>query len=1302
MNINQSFFTITPKIISALVAGYVILFSTIFIGIWLYGDVEFSNLLVHSTIETSGAVASIAIAILIMILLKQKQLPVVYVWMALGFISMGIFDILHASVLPSSLFVWLHSLTVLTGGFIFAGIWLPRVVTEFFQKISVFLFSSFLLLAFALFSIVFQDVLPAMLVNGQFTAVARSFNIIGGILFLSTFIHFIDRIRTKRLLDDFIFMNLCLLFGLAGFLFELSQVWLVDWWAWHILRLVAHLLIFFYLFLNYYRTQQKLVFKIDEHYKSEQALKEKTYDLGERIKELNCLYQITELIENEHISQEDLFKGVIELVKSSWQYPDITGARIVYHNSEITSDNFKDTQWKQSAPININYNREGVLEVCYLAEKPTMDEGPFLKEERFLINSIVSLLGRAIERKQTDDELKKSEKKYRLLFDSITYGYAIHEIITDEKTGKPIDYRFIDINKSFNDHTAIEQVTGLKTSEIIGKTVLDVLPDTEDYWIQKYGNVALTGTPIDFEAPAEAFGKYYHVMAFQNQPGQFAVMFSDITERKIAEEELRKLSQAIEQSGSAIIITDLKGKIEFANPEFYKNTGYSPEEIIGGNPNLLKSGFHSPEFYREMWQTISSGEVWRGELVNKKKNGDLYWEAATISPVVNPAGEVTHYVAVKDDITKSKKIEEELTASEKRYRLLFETMKHGVVVHDASGRIIDANPAAERMLGLSLEQMQGKTSIDSSWKTIQEDGTDFPGENHPAMIVLKTGEVVTNKVMGVLNPKENAYKWLSINAIPQFKEGTQELISIHVTFSDLTSRKEIERKLLESKNRYQEFVEGTSDLITRVTHEGIFEFVNHMSNQIFGLSSEDCIGKYAFDFVHPDDQETTQNWFENVIKNKETFGTIENRQIHVNGQSIHMLWMINFIYDETGHLIGANSIGRNISERKLFENELKAAQEHAIEANQAKSTFLANMSHELRTPLNAILGFTQILEKQLANRLTSKQSRFFNTLKNSGNHLLDMVNDILDLSKVEAGKIELDLKPFDLGKMITRSRIIVKETAFAQEVLIEENIQPNLGWINGDETRLKQIMYNLLSNAVKFTQAGKRVGIDAASEGDRFIITVWDEGEGIPDEYLNSIFNPFEQVKGSKIAKEKGTGLGLAISRRLIEMHHGTITVSSQPGKGSRFTITLPGRIPVEDQNSEQATPELRENKPVKARNVSILAVEDNVANRELIKVALAEFKVEFAVNGEEGVLKASEKTYDLILMDIQLPIIDGTEAMLQIRKNSTKHIPIIALTASAMKGDEEKYLKAGFDDYQSKPIDIEILIQKLENCLEA
>jgi len=406
------------------------------------------------------------------------------------------------------------------------------------------------------------------------------------------------------------------------------------------------------------------------------------------------------------------------------------------------------------------------------------------------------------------------------------------------------------------------------------------------------------------------------------------------------------------------------------------------------------------------------------------------------------------------------------------------------------------------------------------------------------------------------------------------------------------------------------------------------------------------------------------------------------------------------ILDENNEVIGGIEYIADITDLRILEKELIKAKEAAEVANRAKSEFLANMSHELRTPLNGILGFSQVLENQIFKTLTEKQQKYFNFIKDSGNHLLELVNDILDLAKIESGKIKIERKPFDFGKMLKRSPRIIQTAVHEKDLQLVVNIKSDLGGFNGDETKIKQVVFNLLSNAVKFTEPGNRIGIDATVEGNRFKVTVWDEGIGIPENFLKKLFDPFEQVTAVRISKEKGTGLGLAISKKLIELHQGTITVTSKLGEGSRFIVDLPGRISTGEQVTEESITQLNKINSDLIEDITILVTEDNKDNRELIEAILTNYNLDFAVSGEKAVTMASAKEYDLILMDIQLPGIDGVEAMRQIRKNSEKYIPIIALTAFAMKGDEIKYLDEGFDEYISKPFNFGLLKEKIETSI--
>ena len=366
------------------------------------------------------------------------------------------------------------------------------------------------------------------------------------------------------------------------------------------------------------------------------------------------------------------------------------------------------------------------------------------------------------------------------------------------------------------------------------------------------------------------------------------------------------------------------------------------------------------------------------------------------------------------------------------------------------------------------------------------------------------------------------------------------------------------------------------------------------------------------------------------------------------------------------------------------EKELQHHIKEVERLSKIKSEFLANMSHEIRTPLNAILGFIKVMKDED----DGKFHKYLDIIDSSSQTLLTIINDILDLSKLEAGKMKIEYINFKTEDLYTAIELF-------EERAKEKNIDYKVKFINipeyfyGDIHRIKQVITNLISNAIKFTNENKKIEITLEYKNDKLYVEVKDEGIGIPQEKIDNIFEPFAQADSSTTRKYGGTGLGLTISYKLVKMMKGKISVESKLHEGSRFFF----EIPIKEGSSIDY--KIKIDDDIK-KDLKILIAEDNRANQEFMKVILKKLKIDFdiASNGEEAVKLAKTNHYDFILMDINMPIMGGEEATSKIREFSD--IPIIALTASALDGDKEKFLKAGMNDYLAKPLDIE----KLKNII--
>jgi PAS domain S-box-containing protein len=541
------------------------------------------------------------------------------------------------------------------------------------------------------------------------------------------------------------------------------------------------------------------------------------------------------------------------------------------------------------------------------------------------------------------------------------------------------------------------------------------------------------------------------------------------------------------------------------------------------------------------------------------------------------------------------------------------------------------------------------------------------------------------------------------------------------TLLDNTLRKQAEDALRESQASLQNFLDTASDLIQSVDEAGNYLYVNNAWCETLGYAPEEARGLSMLDIVDPDHLEYCKTMLHDLLtlgrqqKLEMVFRTKQGKKVVVDGSlSRHT--------SHDGHSFSSGFF-RDVTERKEAEDALRASDaklrlssEELIQANLAlekaarlKDEFLASMSHELRTPLTGILGLSEVLQMNTYGALSERQLKALKTIENSGRHLLALINDILDLSKIEAGKLEMQFETCSVEEICQSSLQLVKGMSSQKRQKISYSIAPASMVVRADARRMKQTLVNLLSNAIKFTPEQGELGLEVVGEPDLRLLhfKVWDKGIGIAAEDMGKLFKPFSPVDSSLSRSYSGTGLGLSLVQRLVEMHGGRISLESTPGQGSTFSVSIPWQPPVNPIPAENERPLFRTigNKPSAPSRGIILLAEDNPVNIMLMTDYLSArgYDVVLAQNGVEAVQKTVQNRPHLILMDIQMPGMDGLEATRRIRSLADRElsaIPIIAVTALAMAGDRERCMEAGANGYMSKPINLDGLVNLMEELL--
>jgi PAS domain S-box-containing protein len=912
-------------------------------------------------------------------------------------------------------------------------------------------------------------------------------------------------------------------------------------------------------------------------------------------------------------------------------------------------------------------------------------------------------------RREDERKLRDSEELFRAVFEHAPTGICVIGL----------DDRRIQVNARYC------SMLGFSEQELLGRKWQELChPDDLSACSQRKENL-LEGECEVAEGERRYFrrdgsvlwthGKITLLRADDGSGLRYVIHVEDITERRQAEEALRESEERFRTmadcSPSMMWVTNVDGSLHFINKACREFYGVTCEENEHGEWQPLVHPDEAVEHAAALKRAATDHTSFNAEARVRRHDGEWRIVGSHAEPRLSASGEYMGHVGLSADITERKANEQAREFQHSLIRTIQEVALDGILVVDNEGHVLSHNERLFEVWKIPSSQIPRPLCavtrddpipplLAASLERVKDPedylrrACEFYAESDAmdeSEVELKDGRTLErySKSLRTEDGKYLARAWF---------------------FRDITERKRAVQALQESEEKFRQLAESVSEVFWIADPESEkFLYLSPAHERVFGRS---CVSVYEnpasrLESIHPDDFEQSRRLFARQMQGEE----VESEyRIHTpEGQE---KWIRNRsfpIRDSNGTLVRIAGIAEDITERKRHEQELIRAQEGAEAANRAKSRFLANMSHEIRTPMNGVIGMNQLL---LETELTAEQRKYVQVAQTSGRTLLALIDDILDLTKIEAGKIVLEKQSLDLRQLITDVVLLLQRQATAKGLQIHSTVSSDIPpLLKGDAHRLRQVLTNLMANAVKFTEHGEitlNAELVCESNGMPTVrIAVTDTGIGMRADQMTALFSPFVQADPSTTRKYGGTGLGLTISKQLVELMGGKIGVNSEEGRGSTFWFTVVFEVATASEigsDGQHVGGPLIESRLAgfAEREERILVAEDNLTNQLVILSQLEKlgYTADVVANGLEAVEAVNRGGYDLVLMDCEMPVMDGYEATRQIRMSLQSKIPIVSLTADVTSSTRERCLIEGMNGYLAKPLEMPQLTEMLNRWM--